>query len=125
MLVERYDQKRLVHQNYALSLIESSSIKQDTHDELLFIDTIDHNISCLKDTKQYDLGPFLTSVLTTKLNKKLQESWLTYSKDYKKVPDVAVFLAFLKNKMQTTPMTTISVSKLEVKSECNFLWCLN
>ncbi len=101
-------------------MIESSSIKQGTHDELcMFIDTIDHNISCLKDAKQYDLGAFLTFVLTTKLNKKLQESWLTYSKDYKKVPDVAVFLAFLKNKMQTTPMTTISVSKLEVKSECN------
>ena len=56
MLIERYDQKRVVHQNYSMSLVESSPIKQGSHDELCsFIDTIEHNISSLKDTNQYDI----------------------------------------------------------------------
>ena len=52
----------------------------------------------MKDTKQYDLGTFLTSILSNKLSKKLQESWLSFSREYKEVPDVSVLLQFLKEK---------------------------
>ncbi len=74
LLVERYDQKRLIHQNYSLALVNCSPIKQGSHDELCsFIDCVEHNINSTKETKQYVIGAFLTSILTNKLCKKLQE----------------------------------------------------
>ena len=57
----------------------------------------------MEDTKQYDLGTFLTSILSNKLSKKLQESWLSFSREYKEVPDVSVLLQFLKEKNEDNP----------------------
>ena len=52
LLVERYDQKRLIHQNYSLALVNCSPIKQGSHDELCsFIDCVEHNINSMKETK--------------------------------------------------------------------------
>ena len=118
LLIERYDQKRLIHQTYSMALIDCAHIKQGSHDELcMFIDTVEHNISSMRDTKQYDFRAFLTSILSNKLCKKLQESWLSFCRDNKEVPDVSMHLKFLKDNMRTTPIYTSSYVKPEVKPE--------
>ncbi len=55
---------QLIHQNYSLALAYCSPIKQGSHDELCsFIDCVEHNIKSMKETKQYYIGAFLTSIL--------------------------------------------------------------
>ena len=116
--IDRYDQKRLFHQNHSLALVNCALIKQGSHEELcMFIDTIEHNVSSMKDAKQYDLGTFLTSILSHKLSKKLQESWFSFSHEYKEVPDVSVLLRFLKEKMKITPVTLSSNANSDVKND--------
>ena len=59
LLIDRYDQKRLIHQNHSLALVNYALIKQGSNEELcMLMDTIEHNVSSMKDTKQYDLGTF-------------------------------------------------------------------
>ena len=41
LLIDRYDQKRLIHQNHSLALVNCAHIKQGSHEEpCMFIDTI-------------------------------------------------------------------------------------
>ena len=89
-----------------MSIVDCLPIKQGTHDELCtFADTIEHNINCLKDPHQYDIGSFISSILASKLNKRLSELWLHYSRDVKEVPDIDTLLQFLKECIRTTPIS--------------------
>ena len=75
LLKDRYDQKHLIHRTHAMAIIDASVLMQGQHDELCsFVNNLKHNISSLKDSGQYTIETFLTSILTGKLNKRLQES---------------------------------------------------
>ena len=61
------------------------------------VDLLIHNIGSLKDAGQYDLGSFLTSIMTAKLTKRLEEAWLRFSRTEKGVPDIELMIQFLGN----------------------------
>ena len=96
LLKEHYNQKQLIHQTHAMSIVDAPALKQGHHEELCtFVDNLKHNISSLKDCGHYSIETFLTSMLSGKLNKRLQESWLKYSCGVKGVPDVTLLIRFL------------------------------
>ncbi len=47
ILKDRYDQRRLIHRTYTMSIINAPVIKQGNYTELCsFIDNLEHNLSC-------------------------------------------------------------------------------
>ena len=53
----------------------------------------------------------MTSIAAPQLNARLHEQWLTFSRDHKTVPDIQIFVDFLKEKMATTAPSTAPQSK--------------
>ena len=103
LIKERYDQKCLVHKHHTTTIVDYPAIKQGTYEEFCtFSDTIEHSINYLKDAKQYDIGSFIASILTTKLPKRLNDQWLHFTRDTPNVPDVGTLLEFIKEKRNTT-----------------------
>ena len=79
-----------------MALVDCKPLKSGNYDELFtFIDTVEHNVNSLQDTKQFDLESFLTLLLYTKLTKCLQESWLHFLRDSQEVPQVQELLKLL------------------------------
>ena len=119
LLKERYNQKRLIHRTHAKSIVDAPALKQGHHEELCtFVDNLKHSISSLKDCGHYSIETFLTSVLSGKLNKRLQESWLKYSrgvKGVKSVPDVTLLIRFLEEQLSYTPVAFFPLIKADVK----------
>ena len=108
-LKETYDQKRLIHQHHVLALVNSQPFKSSTHEEYVhFEQTLTHSVSCLKDSGQFAIGPFLTSLLTTKLTKAICDQWLLYTQNTKVAPDFKVFMYFVQHKRRTTTPSTAS-----------------
>ena len=118
LLKDRYDQRRLIHRTHTMAIVECPSLKQGSHEELCsFVDTLEHSINSLKDAGQYNIGSILTSILSRKLTKRLQESWLHFSHDNKEVPDISSLICFLKERIHTTPVSTSAPVKTEAKPE--------
>ena len=58
-----------------MSIVDAPALKQGHHEELCaLVDNLKHSISSLKDCGHYSIEIFWTSVLSGKLNKRLQES---------------------------------------------------
>ena len=118
LLKDRYDQRRLIPRTHTMAIVECPSLKQGSHEELCsFMDTLEHNINSLKDARQYNIGSFLTSILSSKLTKRLQESWLHFSRDDKEVPDIFSLIRFLKERIHTTPVSASAPVKTKAKPE--------
>lgn len=101
-----------------MSIVEAPALKQGNHDELCtFVDNLKHNISSLKDSGYYSIESFLTSVLFGKLNKRLQESWLKYSREVKGVPDVTLLIKFLEEQLSYTPVTFSPTNTSDIKPD--------
>lgn len=112
MLKERYDQRRLIHQSHIAAIVNHLPVKAGGYEEICDLhDLLVKHLSGLHDTKQYDAGAILTSIAAPKLNARLHEQWLTFSRDHKAVPDVKVFIDFLKEKMATVMPTSTSQPK--------------
>ncbi len=87
-----------------MSIVNDPVIKQGNYTELCsFIDNLEHNLSSLTDSGQHTIDAVWTSIITTKLSKRLEEEWLKYSDDTKDVPDISTLLAFLKRQLQYMP----------------------
>ena len=119
LIKERYDQKRLVHKHFTMTIVDYPAIKQGTYEEFcMFSDTIEHSINCLKDAKQYEIGSFIASILTTKLPKRRNDQWLHFTRDTPNVPDIDTQLEFIKEKRNTTsPSTLAPAAKTEPSKE--------
>ena len=121
ILKERYDQRRLIHQAHTMAIVNAPVIKHGNHVELCsFIDNLEHSLSSLVDSGQHTIEAVWTSIVAGKLNKRLEEEWLKYSDDTKKVPEIKTMVEFLKKQLQYIPKATIQQSKTEVKSEQSF-----
>ena len=65
LLKETYNQKCLIYRHHTMSIVNCPSVSKGTHEELSqFVSTILHSVSCLKDAGQFEIGPFVTSILT-------------------------------------------------------------
>ena len=119
LMKETYDQKRLIHRHHTMCIVNCPSVSKGIHEELsLFKSTILHSVSCLKDAGQFEIGPFVTSILTSKLPKNLADQWLLFTKDIAEVPELDVFLNFLKHKKKTTsPAASFMAAKPEPMKE--------
>ena len=72
----------------------------------------------LKDTGQFEIGPFVTSILISELPKNLADQWLLFTKDIAEVPESDIFLNFLKHKKKTTsPAASFTAAKPELIKE--------
>ena len=99
-----------------MSIVDAPTLKQGHHEELCtFVDNPKHSISSLKDCGHYSIETFLTSMLSGKLNKRLQESWLKYSGGVKGVPDVMLLIRFLEEQLSYTPVAFSPLIKADVK----------
>lgn len=69
---------------HTLGIVECQPLKHGNHEDLCaFTDALEHNINCLKDSGQYDIGYFICFIIANKLNKRLNELWLHFSRDVK------------------------------------------
>ena len=103
---QRFDQRRIIHTNYCQTLTQLEPVKSTTADLHQFVDTVRHAISGLKQTEQFDIRYFLTSILQPCLSKSLQVEWEVHSNKIKGVPPVEDFLEFVMfraNKLSTQP----------------------
>ena len=104
-----------------MAIVNAPVIKHGNHAELCsFIDNLEHSLSSLIDSGQHTIEAVWTSIVAGKLNKRLEEEWLKYSDDTKKVPEIKALVEFLKKQLQYIPKATIQQSKTEVKSEQSF-----
>ena len=92
MLHQRYDKKRSIHAAYCTSF---SQVKNNKADLLQFLDKINHAVAGLKHTRQFELSPFLSSILTLCLPKILQTEGEVHSKESKDDPPLEEFLKFI------------------------------
>ena len=95
MLQKHYDKRRTIHSAYCSQLTSLTSINNTKSDLLQFVDKVKHAVAVLKNTEQYDLPSFLTSMLTLCLPKALQVEWEVQSKESKDVPPLDEFLQFV------------------------------
>ncbi len=117
ILKDRYDQRRLIHRTYTMSIVNAPVIKQGNYTEFCsFIDNLEHNLSSLTDSGQHTIDAVWTSIITTKLSKRLEEEWLKYSDDTKDVPDISTLLAFLKRQLHYMPKNVFQ-PKVDNKTE--------
>ena len=72
-----------------MAIVNALVIKHGIHAELCsFIDNLEHSLSSLIDSGQHTIEAVWTSIVAGKLNKRLEEEWLKYSDDTKKVPEI-------------------------------------
>jgi len=117
ILKERYDKQRFIHQTHALAIVNAPTIKQGNYTELCsFIDNLEHSLSSLTDSGQHTIEAVWTSIVTSKLNKRLEEEWLKYSDDTKDVPNIKTLVTFLKKQLNYIPKVSTQ-TKVEVKNE--------
>ena len=95
MLHQRYDKKRSIHAAYCQQLTSFSQVKNNKADLLQFLDKINHAVAGLKHTRQFELSPFLSSILTLCLPKILQTEGEVHSKESKDDPPLEEFLKFI------------------------------
>ena len=125
-LKETYDQKRLIHQHHVLALVNSQPFKYSTHEEYAHLEqTLTHSVSCLKDSGQFAIGPFLTSLLTNRLS---VTSGFCILKIRRWSQTFKVFMDFIQHKRRTTtpstasprPSQTTQGKPAQVQSTCSY-----
>ena len=100
-----------------MAIVNAPTIKNGYYTELCsFIDNLEHNLSSVTDSGQHTIEAVCTSIVTSKLNKRLEEEWLKYSDDTKGVPEIKTLVAFLKMQLNYIPKTSAQ-TKTEAKNE--------
>ena len=96
LLHQCFDKRRIIHATHCRTLADIGLVKTTRADLNQFADTIFHAVSGLTHTGQFQASPIVTSLLVSSLSKQLQVEWEIHTQDNKDVPDVEVFLTFLR-----------------------------
>ncbi len=116
LLKQRYDKRRLIHKNYAVSLVDWTPLtKESKSDFRALTDRTRNSLQGLQNMGQYDICSFLTSLYAYKLPKITQTAWEQHIKYTKDVLPITKLLEFLEERSETLPDMDTPAHKQEVK----------